>query len=550
MHLRTLFATAALALSALAASAQDFNGDGKSDVVLLNAKTGAVAIALINDGKIVERTTVTAPAGGWRVVATGDLDHDGRSDLIAQNKTSIALWPMNGTKRVSEKTIATPKIAGWNVVGARDVNGDRNADLFLQNANGSLAIWEMNGATISAGRLIGTSADCSVAVGNFGGESLLLYNRGSKSLQRRLGSDAASAVVDSTAAFDAVAVGDFDGDGDDDLVQQSGASLKAQLFAANGAKVDSVANGALQSGWNLAGAGDYDGNGRDEILLVSASSLAAWQLDGTSMTQRWSVPLEADWRPLTVNGVCPEHVHDAAAPAAAAAVAATYSPKGSTVTFGEGSGYLSAPKVRGKRPAIIVIQEWWGLNDWIRQQTDRFSAQGYVALAVDLYRGRVATTSDEAHELSRGLPQDRGVGVLKAAFHYLAARPDVDAKHLGVIGWCMGGGYALNLAIAEPRLAAAVINYGALQTDPATLAKIQTPILGNFGALDRGIPPTAVTAFDDTMDKAGKSSDVKIYEGAGHAFMNPNNKAGYVEPVATDAWKRIDAFFAKRLGSS
>jgi len=226
--------------------------------------------------------------------------------------------------------------------------------------------------------------------------------------------------------------------------------------------------------------------------------------------------------------------------------------RGKFIDFPSASGtaraYLALPDDKNaKHPAIIVIQEWWGLNEWIMQQADRFAKQGYVALAVDLYRGKVATTQDEAHELMRGLPQDRAIADLKSGFNLLAARPDVDPSHIGVIGWCMGGGVALDLTTAEPRLAATVINYGHLVTDPATIARIQTPILGNFGADDRGIPPADVQAFADATRAAGKSIDVKTYPGAGHAFMNPNNKGGYVPEAAQDAWSRIDAFFAKRL---
>ena len=114
----------------------------------------------------------------------------------------------------------------------------------------------------------------------------------------------------------------------------------------------------------------------------------------------------------------------------------------------------------------------------------------------------------------------------------------------------MGGGYALDLAVAEPRIAATVINYGHLMVDPKTIASIKSPILGNFGGNDRGIPPEDVKAFDAALKKAGKSSDMKIYEGAGHAFMNPNNKEGYVRTAADDAWARIDAFFARTLDRS
>ncbi len=228
--------------------------------------------------------------------------------------------------------------------------------------------------------------------------------------------------------------------------------------------------------------------------------------------------------------------------------------KGTTVSFasrpGKGSGYLSLPSGKGKHPAIIVIQEWWGLNDWIRQQADHFAKEGYVALAPDLYRGKSTTDPAEAHELMRGMPQDRAMADLKGAFRYLTGRKDVDASRIGVIGWCMGGGYALQFAIAEPRLAAAVINYGHLVTDPVTIARIRTPILGNFGAEDRGIPATDVRAFDASLKKAGKSSDIKIYPSAGHAFMNSSNKGGFVKAAADDALSRIDAFLARTLKRS
>ncbi len=219
-------------------------------------------------------------------------------------------------------------------------------------------------------------------------------------------------------------------------------------------------------------------------------------------------------------------------------------------TPGKASGYFVEPEAKGKHPGLIVIQEWWGLNDWIRDQAERYAKEGYVALAPDLYRGKIATTPDEAHELMRGMPQDRAIADLKAAFLYLATCKDVDEKRIGVIGWCMGGGYALELALAEPRIAATVINYGHLVTDPASIARIHSPILGNFGAEDRGIPPADVRAFEAALKKDAKPNDIKIYEGAGHAFMNPNNKAGYVKTAAEDARARIDKFLRKTLGRS
>ncbi|MGH9703227.1 MAG: dienelactone hydrolase family protein [Candidatus Acidiferrales bacterium] len=225
--------------------------------------------------------------------------------------------------------------------------------------------------------------------------------------------------------------------------------------------------------------------------------------------------------------------------------------KTETVSYKSGDetvqGLLVSPATAGRHPAIIAIHEWWGLNEWVKEEAQKLAAQGYVVLAVDLYRGKSTADPNEAHELMRGLPQDRGVRDLKAAFDYLAARKDVDKNKIGSIGWCMGGGYSIQLAIAEPRLAACVVNYGALPTDAGEIAKIHAPVLGNFGAEDRGIPPPAVNAFAKSMKDAGKSVDLKIYDGAGHAFENPNNQTGYRPDATNNAWDRITAFFAKNL---
>ena len=183
----------------------------------------------------------------------------------------------------------------------------------------------------------------------------------------------------------------------------------------------------------------------------------------------------------------------------------------------------------------------------MKEEAEKLSDQGYVVLAVDLYRGKVATDPNEAHELMRGLPQDRAIRDMKAAFDYLAARKDVIPTKIGSIGWCMGGGLSLQLAIHEPRLAACAVNYGAMPTDPADIQKISAPVLGNFGAEDRGITPDNVRAFEKAMKADGKSIDVKIYDGAGHAFENPNNKDGYRPDATADAWSRITSFYAKTL---
>jgi carboxymethylenebutenolidase len=210
--------------------------------------------------------------------------------------------------------------------------------------------------------------------------------------------------------------------------------------------------------------------------------------------------------------------------------------------------YQPLKSASATHPGIIVIHEWWGLNDWVKEQASDLAKQGYVALAVDLYRGQVATDPETAHEISRGAPQDRILRDLKAAEAYLSSQKNVDRNRIGAIGWCMGGGYALNFAVADPNLKAVVANYGPPPTDPASLAQIHAAILGNYGGLDKGITPASVEAFAADMKKIGKPIDLKIYPDAGHAFENPNNKTGYRAEDTADAKSRYLHFFARQLG--
>lgn len=222
-----------------------------------------------------------------------------------------------------------------------------------------------------------------------------------------------------------------------------------------------------------------------------------------------------------------------------------------TVSYKSGDqivqGLLYAPDGKGPFPGLIVIHEYWGLNDWVKEQASKLSDQGYVALAIDLYRGKVGTTPDEAHELMRGVPEDRAARDLKAAFEFLKSQKNVKADRIGSIGWCMGGGLALDVALQEPTLSAAVINYGHLATDPGSIQKINASLLGLFGGQDRGIPPDDVKKFEQTLKQMGKKIDVVIYPDAGHAFENPNNKTGYRADDAADAWKRTVNFLATTL---
>ena len=228
-----------------------------------------------------------------------------------------------------------------------------------------------------------------------------------------------------------------------------------------------------------------------------------------------------------------------------------FAAEGKSVSYKSGSETVQAmlytPSGPGPFPGIIVIHEWWGLNDWVKEQAAKLADQGYAALAIDLYRGKVAKTSDEAHEIMRGVPEDRAKRDLHAAFQYLVSQKNVKPNRIGAIGWCMGGGYALDVALQEPTLAADVINYGHLATDQNALKNISAAILGIFGGQDRGIPVEDVKQFQKSLQDMGKRVEIKIYSDAGHGFQNPNNKDGYRADDAADAWKRILTFLADTL---
>ncbi|MGA7927649.1 MAG: dienelactone hydrolase family protein [Candidatus Sulfotelmatobacter sp.] len=236
---------------------------------------------------------------------------------------------------------------------------------------------------------------------------------------------------------------------------------------------------------------------------------------------------------------------------AALSISAALATDSRTVSYKSGDETVQAvlytPAGKGPFPALLVIHEWWGLNDWVKDQAAKLADQGYVALAIDLYRGKVATTPDMAHEIMRGVPEDRAKRDLHAAFEFLQSQPNISKDRIGAIGWCMGGGYALDVALEEPTLAADVIAYGHLATDPEALKKIHAPILGLFGGQDHGITPDDVHKFQASLKQLGKKVDIKIYDDAGHAFENPNNKDGYRPDDAADAWKRTVSFLAENL---
>jgi carboxymethylenebutenolidase len=214
------------------------------------------------------------------------------------------------------------------------------------------------------------------------------------------------------------------------------------------------------------------------------------------------------------------------------------------------SGYLALPEGAGRKPAVIVIQEWWGVNEFVKGKADEFAKKGYVAFAPDLYRGKVTADPDTAHQLMRGMPEDRAMRDLQGAFNWLRARDDVLADRIGSVGWCMGGGYSLSLALEQPKLAGAVVYYGRLVTDDTKIKSLAAPLLGNFGGKDQGIPVEAVREFERKAKAHGKSGDFKIYPEAGHAFASSKDPKVYRANDAKDADARTDAFFERVLRKS
>jgi carboxymethylenebutenolidase len=211
------------------------------------------------------------------------------------------------------------------------------------------------------------------------------------------------------------------------------------------------------------------------------------------------------------------------------------------------AGYMAVPESPGTHPALIVLHEDWGLTDWVKEQAGKLAAEGYVALAVDLYRGQITYDPSVAYDLMVATPPERALQDMEAAFNFLVARPDVNKDKIGSIGWSMGGKWSLVLAFNEPRLAACVLNYGSLPTDPAEIQKIHAPVLGIFGADDRTIPASDLDAFTELMDEAHKSWELKVYPRAGHGFEDSGSKLGYREGAAEDAWQRTLAFLGQHL---
>ena len=211
------------------------------------------------------------------------------------------------------------------------------------------------------------------------------------------------------------------------------------------------------------------------------------------------------------------------------------------------SGYLARPSGGDPAPAVIVIQEWWGLNEHIMDVTRRFAQAGFVALAPDLYKGAVATEPDEARKLVMELDQPEAVMEIDQAMAFLLAQDYVSGDKAGVVGYCMGGGLALQAAVWSDRVGASAPYYGTLLT-PEEAAQVKAPIQAHYGTEDRFDLNELEVMVQVVRDETEFEAEAYVYEGAPHAFFNDERPDAYRPDAAAEAWERTLEFFTTNLG--
>lgn len=212
-------------------------------------------------------------------------------------------------------------------------------------------------------------------------------------------------------------------------------------------------------------------------------------------------------------------------------------------------GYLVRPSDDQAYPGIVLIQEWWGIEPHIRHIAQRLASEGFVVMVPDLYHGQIATEPDDARKLIMMLRGNVEIALreVELAAEYLRKDPGVSSKKLGIMGFCVGGFLTFKMACRYPHIGASSPWYGG-GIDPRTedISKINAPMLAVYGELDGGIPLAQVRAIESALAEAGKNAEVRVYAGAGHAFLNPDHGA-YHEASAKDAWARAVALFKTNL---
>ena len=212
---------------------------------------------------------------------------------------------------------------------------------------------------------------------------------------------------------------------------------------------------------------------------------------------------------------------------------------------GTANGYLSLP-ASGKGPGVIVLQEWWGLVPHIKDVCDRFAAEGFVALAPDLYHGESTKSPDEAGKLMMALRIDETEKDLRGAIGYLLNHEATSGAKVATVGFCMGGALSLYAASKNPQVGACVVFYGIHPNVKPDLENLQAPVLGIYAELDAYVPPATVHELESKLKEHGKSVEMHIYPNVDHGFLNDTREV-YNETAAKDAWKRVIAFFREHL---
>jgi carboxymethylenebutenolidase len=214
---------------------------------------------------------------------------------------------------------------------------------------------------------------------------------------------------------------------------------------------------------------------------------------------------------------------------------------------GTASGYLATP-ASGKGPGVIVIQEWWGLVPHIKGIADRFAAEGFVALAPDLYHGKLAKSPDEAGKLMMAMRIDEAEKDLRGAAEYLLDHDATTGDKVGTVGFCMGGALSLYAASKNPKVGACVVFYGGHPNVKPDLPNLQAPVLGLYAGRDGFVTPESVRELERQLKELGKSAEIHIYPDVDHGFFNDTRPEVYNEATAKDAWDRVVKFFRKHLG--
>jgi carboxymethylenebutenolidase len=227
--------------------------------------------------------------------------------------------------------------------------------------------------------------------------------------------------------------------------------------------------------------------------------------------------------------------------------------------YDQANGYLVYPSSsnenksgnnNGTLPAVVMIHENKGLNDHIKNMANLLARNGYVVLAVDLFKGEVTTDQNRSSELTQYIRDNPDIATanLQSAVKYLASLPNVNAEKIASLGWCFGGAQSLQLALnsQDHPLSATIIYYGRLITDNATLAKIKWPVLGIFGDQDSSIPVDTVKAFESALNSNNIPNEIYIFKGVGHAFANPSGD-NYAPTETKDAWNKTLSFLDKHL---